>query len=247
MDHLILDRIPQHNIYIEPFVGGGLFWNKPRVKCEIINDTNSNVTNIYEVIKNKRLFEEFVDKISTLLHSRTYYKFCIFILDNPTLYTKVERAVAFYVCTNQGFSSMIGSWKHDVDGQSARTFQSKCKNISQELSERLHTMTIEEYPAEHVISMYDRKEAFVYADPPYINTNQGHYNGYKEADYRRLLDVLVKLKGKFLLSSYPNDVLTEYAEAHSWGMDAINMSNTVVMARNGEKRTRKTELLISNY
>jgi len=37
----ILPLIPEHNSYVEAFVGGGaIFWNKPPSKLETINDRN---------------------------------------------------------------------------------------------------------------------------------------------------------------------------------------------------------------
>ena len=35
----ILPLIPEHQIYVEPFFGGGaVFWAKEPTKCEVIND-----------------------------------------------------------------------------------------------------------------------------------------------------------------------------------------------------------------
>ncbi|GJQ05738.1 DNA adenine methylase [Capnocytophaga canimorsus] len=48
----ILPLIPEHQIYVEPFFGGGaVFWAKEPAKSEIINDFNANVVNFYEVLK----------------------------------------------------------------------------------------------------------------------------------------------------------------------------------------------------
>ena len=42
----ILPLIPEHQIYVEPFFGGGaVFWAKQPAKAEIINDFNANVVN----------------------------------------------------------------------------------------------------------------------------------------------------------------------------------------------------------
>jgi len=61
--------------------------------------------------------------------------------------------------------------------------------------------------AHKVILRYDTPEAFHYVDPPYFNSNMGHYAGYTSIDFERDLDVLSKVKGKFLLSSYPSEIL----------------------------------------
>ena len=40
----IISHFPEHNVYLEPFFGaGGIFFNKPKVKFNFLNDLNKNV------------------------------------------------------------------------------------------------------------------------------------------------------------------------------------------------------------
>ncbi len=94
-----------------------------------------------------------------------------------------------------------------------------------------------------MIDRCDDKDAFTYCDPPYINSDQGHYAGYGESDYKLLLDRLVKFKGKFLLSSYPNTMLTAYIKKHKWKTRQIKKS--VAVTKNTNKQ--KIELMVFNY
>lgn len=71
------------------------------------------------------------------------------------------------------------------------------------MSERLRYTQIEQNEAYKVILSRDSEDAFIYADPPYVNTIQGHYGGYSEEHFIRDLEVLANVKGKFLLSNYP--------------------------------------------
>ena len=46
---------PQHKIYIEPFFGaGGMFFNKTKVQYNIVNDLDSDVFNLFQVVSNKK-------------------------------------------------------------------------------------------------------------------------------------------------------------------------------------------------
>jgi len=46
---------PQHSIYIEPFFGaGGMFFNKPKANCNIVNDIDSDVYNLFQVLIDKK-------------------------------------------------------------------------------------------------------------------------------------------------------------------------------------------------
>lgn len=51
---IIIPLIPKHTTYVEPFVGGGaIFWTKPKSEVEVINDTNRELINFYEVVQNE--------------------------------------------------------------------------------------------------------------------------------------------------------------------------------------------------
>ena len=51
----IIKHFPPHKIYIEPFFGaGGMFFNKPKAKYNIVNDLDSDVFNLFQVVMNRR-------------------------------------------------------------------------------------------------------------------------------------------------------------------------------------------------
>ena len=51
----IYKLFPEHNLYIEPFFGaGGMFFQKPRSKYNIVNDLDSDVYNLFMVILNQK-------------------------------------------------------------------------------------------------------------------------------------------------------------------------------------------------
>ncbi|MGL4982108.1 MAG: DNA adenine methylase, partial [Treponemataceae bacterium] len=55
--------------YVEPFVGGGaIFFAKQPSPCEVINDTNCELINFYEVLKTD--FDALSKLIELSLHSR---------------------------------------------------------------------------------------------------------------------------------------------------------------------------------
>ncbi|HTA26729.1 MAG TPA: DNA adenine methylase, partial [Bacteroidia bacterium] len=65
----ILPLIPKHTIYVEPFLGGGaVFWAKEPSRVEIINDTNAEIVNFYEVTQKN--FTALQKEIQATLHSR---------------------------------------------------------------------------------------------------------------------------------------------------------------------------------
>ena len=44
----------------------------------------------------------------------------------------------------------------------------------------------------------------------------GHYKGYTISDFENLLQLLSSIKGKFMLSSYPSQILNQYVSRNNW-------------------------------
>ncbi|MCT4580851.1 MAG: DNA adenine methylase [Flavobacteriales bacterium] len=243
----ILPLIPEHEIYTEAFFGGGaIFWAKPPSKCEVINDVNMNIVNFYEVLKHS--YFELRKKIEATLHSRETYKKALIIYESPWLFAEDEvlRAWAFWVATNQGFSTKIGTWGYDRNKR-AHTIQNKIDAFQESLSERLRYTQIEHNKAHKVILSRDNEKAFHYVDPPYIDTDQGHYGGYTEDHFKRDLDALTQVKGKFLLSTYPSDILDKYIKDNGWYSKKIEKTLSASNGAKLTKRRKKIEHLTSNY
>jgi DNA adenine methylase len=89
----------------------------------------------------------------------------------------------------------------------------------------------------------DTPDTFFYIDTPYVGANQGHYGGYTQSHFDELLECLSIIKGKFLLSSYPNKILTDFIKNNQWKSNDQDMQ--LAASRNGNKR--KTECLTFNY
>ena len=242
----ILPLIPQHHIYTEAFFGGGaVFFAKNPAPSETINDTNSMVVNFFEMARSH--YEELKIKIEATLFSRASYSVALTIYRMPHLFNKLQQAWAFYIATNMGFACSARSWGYDKYGKRVKSFRNKKLIFDETVAKRLENVQIENNDACKVISSRDTEDAFHYVDPPYIDTNQGHYEGYTEADYEKLLSTLEDVKGKFLLSSYPSDLLDKYIQKNSWYSKRFDKVLSATKAKAGDKRKRKIEVLTANY
>jgi DNA adenine methylase len=242
----ILSLIPAHQCFVEPFAGGlALFFNKKPSKVECINDTNGELIIFYKVIKHN--FNELKYLLEETLYSRLQYKEAKNIYDNPDSYDNIKRAWAVWVLCNEGYGGIIGhGWGFiKKSNKCTTTIQNKIDGFTNEYAERLKNVQIECNDALTVIKNFDSEDTFFYIDPPYINTDQGHYKGYTENDYIKLLEIFTIIKGKFLLSSYPNKILAEYTEKNNW--NKLNISKFLDMSSNLKQTRTKTETLIFNY
>ena len=96
-----------------------------------------------------------------------------------------------------------------------------------------------------LIRSRDDKNTLFYIDPPYVGSDQGHYDGYSQADFDALLEQLSKIEGKFLLSSFRNKQLALAAEANNWYQIELKMPKP--MSAQTGKTVEKVEVLTANY
>lgn len=124
------------------------------------------------------------------------------------------------------------------------------ENFTQHLVDRIEHTYIENEDALKILYSRNVKNAFHYIDPPYPNTDQGHYAGYTFEDYERLLNFCADdCKGKFLLSSYNSEMLDHFTKVHGWHKKEINLmisGSRSLNSRKGRNQAR-TEVLVSNY
>lgn len=243
---VILSMIPTHNLYAEPFCGGAaVFFAKPPSSVEVINDTNSELINFYKVAQTK--FEELQLKVQSTLHSRQAHFDANVIYQAPHLFSDVDRAWALWVLAAQSFSSNLdGHFGYDIaKATTSIKIQNKVSQFTEELKARLQHVCIENTDALRIIKSRDRVDSFFYIDPPYYNSNCGHYDGYTIEDFELLLKLLGEIGGKFLLSSYPSDILKDYQSKYGWKSKS---SEHLVSVNKGAGRGKiKTEVLTFNY
>lgn len=243
----ILPLIPKHNTYIEPFVGGGaIFWSKKPSEVEIINDYNRELINFYECVQNE--FVELEKMVRISLHSRSIHADATVIYNNPHMFDKLKRAWAVWVLAAQSFSSMLdGTWGYDkLKGTTSQKIANKREGFTEDLAIRIQNVQIENTDALRIIESRDYKDAFIYCDPPYFNSDCGHYDGYSKEDFENLLMLLSRIKGKFLMSSYPSDILTTYTKQNGWFTKSIEQKVSVANGT-GKPGKKKIEVLTANY
>jgi DNA adenine methylase len=241
----ILKRIPtDHTLYASVFAGGAAeFFAKEPSEIEILNDTNKELMNFYQVVKSK--FIDLEKKIKISLHSRSLHQDAAVIYTSPHLFCDIDRAWAVWILASQSFSSMLdGTWGYDKKkNQTTRKIENKKVSFTEEYAIRLQNVQLECADARYIIQSRDTMQSFFYCDPPYFNSDCGHYGGYSRGDFLRLLDSLTEIQGKFLLSSYPSPELEEYTGARNWHTAKFEQR----VAVNKGMGKPKIEVLTANY
>jgi len=195
----IIERIPSHDCYVEPFAGAAwVLFKKKESKVEVINDINKDVITLYRCLQWH--LEEFV----------RYFKWAIVSRDeferlkraSPDTLTDIQRAARFYYLQQSCFGGRISSPSFGY----GRTRAPKLNllRIEEYLSAahlRLSLVYVECLPYHDVISRYDSPGTFFYIDPPYWDC-EGYYGTdiFSRDDFANLAEILSEIKGRFILS-----------------------------------------------
>jgi DNA adenine methylase len=240
----ILGLLPPHRLYCEPFLGGAaIFFAKEPAEIEIINDTNGEIINFYEVLQ--RDFAALEREVSISLHSLKQHNHAWVICQNPELFDRVKRAWAVWMLANSSYGCMLdGGFGYDRStGGTTKKLINKRLGFSVDYAIRFQNTQIECCDALKVIRSRDTPDTLFYCDPPYVGSDQGHYDGYSQEDFDNLLKLIEGLKGKFLLSSFRNKALVYQTER----LATLEFRMTCSMTHGYKTQHAKMEVLTANY
>ena len=218
MTKKLLPLIPPHFTYVEAFGGGAsLLFAKQPSPVEVYNDMNSGLVNLFRVIRDKDMFDQFHQMCIATPFSREEYKWC---QTNWTLLTDpIKKAWAFYVVARMSFGGLFdGGWSikstssNSKMAASTQGFMNAVDGLPQ-IHNRLMRVIIDHKPALDVIDYYDSKSTFFYLDPPYVWETRSGGGGYKHEMDRQQHIQLVKhmlgIDGMCVISGYKSELYDE--------------------------------------
>lgn len=258
--------------YIEPFVGGGavLFWilqKYPNITKAVINDINSDLTDTYQIVKNKpneliNELQKIQDEYLPLEDStRKAYYLQKRDLFNSKTQDKVQKSALFIFLNRTCFNGLYrvnSKGLFNVPfGKYANPKICDSETILAD-SELLHKVEIKCGDFSETLQYAD-ENSFFYFDPPYKPLSEtSSFNSYvkeifDDAEQIRLGDFCKKLNSKkssFILSN--SDVKGKNPQDNFFD-DLYNVFNiqrvfaTRMVNANPEKRGKLTELMITNF
>lgn len=221
----ILGHFPAHEVYVEPFGGAGsVLMRKARSYAEIYNDLDTDVVNLFQVLRSERA-QELITNLRLTPFSREEFDQSYEPVADP-----METARRLVIRSFMGF----GSNGHNVkaktgfranSNRSGTTPAHDWVNYPEALAavvERLQGVTIENRDATEIMRQHDGAETLHYVDPPYMVDTRSLANPYDikyrggmyafemdDADHRTLLEALRTLSGMVVLSGYPHTLYDE--------------------------------------
>jgi len=249
----IIGNFPDRNSYThynEAFAGGlsVLFAHDPDGKSEAVNDLNSGLSDFWFILSTTP--EAMIRELwATPLSQEVWESATEMRADDD----RMKRATAFFVRYRQ---SRQGLGK-DFATPTTRVRRGMNENVSAwltaveslpEAHERLRRVEVRNMDGIKFIEKYDHESALFYLDPPYVHETRVTTKDYEcemsVADHLRLLEVCVKLKGKFLLSGYDSEMYRRVADQNGFRKVEKEIDNK---ASSKDVKEKKTECLWMNY
>lgn len=236
----LLAVIPPHECYVEVFAGAAnLLFAKAPAGCEVLNDINGDLVNLFRVVKFHR--REFLSQLVLVTHSRREFSD---LKAQPGL-TDVQRAARFYMVLKSCFGGKGGTtcsnFGYGTTGR-ARFCRTGLSAVHR-CHKRLNGVIIENLDFADCIRRYDRPHTFFYCDPPYLDS-AGYQDGFGLLQHKILARLLRAIRGKFLLSVNDHPVIRGLYKG--FVIVPVETRYTVSLDKSAAKKTR-CELLIANY
>jgi DNA adenine methylase len=239
--------------YVEPFFGGGavLFAQNPEGISEVINDIDGELTNFWDVLKSTELFEDFRRRLSMTPCSEVEFERSLQI--DPQA-TPVERASAFFVRNRQSrqaigktFSTLSRNRTRRGMNELPSAWLSAIEGLP-EIHDRLKRVVITNRSALDLIKQQDDARTLFYLDPPYMHGTRTVTDAYEhemsDPEHRKLLEVISRIQGRFLLSGYDNSLYAEFARRFKWRRVDFEIDNK---AGSGREKRMMIECVWMNF
>ncbi len=243
--------------FYEPFVGGGavLFDIQPRKA--VINDINSELINLYQVVKDD--VEALIEDLAKHKNESAYFYEIRSLDRNPNTYkelTNVERASRIYYLNKTCYN---GLFRVNQAGQFNSPFgRYKNPNFTNPITLRAVSKFFNESNIEFKSTDFEealkgiRKDAFVYFDPPYDPvSDSANFTGYAKGGFdrdaqirlKRSCDILNQRGVKLLLSNASTDFILDLYKDYK--IEIIQAKRAI--NSNGDARGEVDEVLVRNY
>lgn len=232
----VIKHFPAHTCYCEPFGGGAsVLLRKEQVAFEVYNDLDKGVCTFFRMLRERP--DELIRAIELTPYSREEYERAYDHTDDP-----LEQARRLFVRSWQGYGgprhrSMTG-WKvQKRSWHSGRADQLSEWQHAKDLwrtVERLERVQLENDQALKVIRRFDGPETLFYCDPPYPSETRNarwckisYQHEITGQDHYHLANVLKKIDGYAVISSYPNAAYDElFVDWHRAERRANTMNGT---------------------
>lgn len=232
----IQKHFPAHRLYIEPFFGaGGMFFNKRKVQYNIVNDIDSDVFNLYKVVKEQK------DELKKEYYKMPIHSDLLKYWKQHEVDNSIDKALRFLTLKNL---TLYG--QGDIYRYGTRNLKDEFFKVIDTTFDYISDVQFTNYDFRELFSKIsfpdDLDRCFIYSDPPYLHmTDKRPYNGnlFCETDSNDLLNAMENTGCKWAMSEFDHPFILEQAKQRNL--------NVIIIGERKNLKNRRTEILVTNY
>jgi DNA adenine methylase len=250
---IILDYLPNHQNYVEPFSGGAsIFFAKNKVKKNWLNDRDDELMNCFIHIRDHA--NELINRLSGEKATKERHKFYKDVYEPKTDLDKASRWYYLNRTSYSGIMQMKNCYWGYGDKYSMRP-ENWPRNILR-TSSKLQDVILSTRDFSEILDDVE-DNSFLFIDPPYFNADQDKFytRFFTRSDHNRLCECLKKhsKRIKFLLTY---DDCYEIHDMYSWTGNLLSKEWNYTLNRTDDQkhnskrkgtRYKGKELFIMNY
>lgn len=255
MAQRIMSVFPKHSKYVEVFGGGAhILYQKDKCREEVYNDIHEGLISLWRTVQNPEYSAELKRRLELTPMGRVEFDHCRDTWKEEE--DPIEKARKFYVTVNQSFSAGLKNWKAMKGGngvaKNTSKFYATINARYDYVFKRLQNILIESMDYKELLDKHDDEGVLFYIDPPYIGETRTLQKGYDHEMidvtlHEELVDILLDLKGKALLSGYDHPVYDRLIENGWFKIHLGDFAKSSAYNEVGGTKTVGTEVLWVNY
>lgn len=202
----VISHFPPHLVYVEPFGGSAsVLLQKPRALTEVFNDLDRDIINMFRVIREHP--QELATAIALTPYARDEYQESY---DEDC--SDMDRARRFIARSFMGMNSKGALRKSGFDARTNRDgFTGRLRSLIEvpeqvlAVAERFRHVVVENGDALGLVQRYDREDALIYLDPPYLpemRSGKIYAHEMTTDQHRDLIARIRSHSGMVILSGY---------------------------------------------
>lgn len=209
-----------------------MFFNKPKAKYNIVNDLDSDVFNLFQVVMNQK------EELEKAFYMMPIHSDLLDYWKKNEETEPIKKALRFLFLSNLTWMGAGASM--DLGTKNKAQTSDYFKSTFEYLEEvKLCNWDVVKFINSVQFVKQEPNNCLIYCDPPYLGTDDNYSNSFTEEQSESLFNTLEETGCKFAMSEFDHPFILEQAEKRGL--------NVIIIGERQNLKNRRVEILVTNY